>query len=257
MAGEITRLTDFLAVYNASGAIDDRDFDKEFNSVFDGVNAILKTVVSLSTTLTKGNGTVFVDPVGGIAPIVQIGDEDGNAIDILQGVKDSLVNLSGAITNISGTIPIGGTLYHNGTTAPDNFMVEDGSSLVRLEYPELFAKIGTLHGTADSTHFNIPYSLGLGIRGVDNGEGNDPDAGSRIASNPGGATGDSVGTYQGDQFKTHTHTVTYSTQNVGTLGGESINTASAGGSSKTSGSTGGTNQTNMRNVSKLPCIRYQ
>lgn len=45
----------------------------------------------------------------------------------------------------------------------------DGRSLVRTDYPDLFTTIGTLYGSADSTHFNIPDMRGRVV--VSNGQG--------------------------------------------------------------------------------------
>jgi len=39
---------------------------------------------------------------------------------------------------------------------PANYLPCDGSSYLRTDYPQLFAAIGTLWGSVDSTHFNVP-----------------------------------------------------------------------------------------------------
>lgn len=44
-----------------------------------------------------------------------------------------------------------------GSVSPSyKFLICDGSSLLRSDYPDLFAIIGTAFGAADGTHFNIP-----------------------------------------------------------------------------------------------------
>lgn len=43
-----------------------------------------------------------------------------------------------------------------GPTAPTGWMLCQGQSLLRSQYPRLFAVIGTVYGAADSTHFNVP-----------------------------------------------------------------------------------------------------
>lgn len=43
-----------------------------------------------------------------------------------------------------------------GTVAPSNWLLCDGASLLRTDYPRLFAVIGTTFGAADGTHFNVP-----------------------------------------------------------------------------------------------------
>ncbi|QKN87721.1 tail fiber [Microbacterium phage Ixel] len=44
-----------------------------------------------------------------------------------------------------------------------------GQSLLRVDYPSLFAAIGTTYGAADSTHFNIPNGKGRVLVGLDSG----------------------------------------------------------------------------------------
>lgn len=59
---------------------------------------------------------------------------------------------------------------------PVGWSRESGTSLVKTDYTDLFARIGTRYGSADSTHFNLPLSQGLFIRNQDNGSTVDPDA---------------------------------------------------------------------------------
>jgi len=52
---------------------------------------------------------------------------------------------------------IGELIDYAGTTSPDpKWLPCDGSSLLRSDYPDLFAVIGTTYGSVDSTHFNLP-----------------------------------------------------------------------------------------------------
>ncbi len=51
---------------------------------------------------------------------------------------------------------IGTVKAYSGKTIPTNWMLADGRSLVRTEYPELFTAIGTTYGFADALHFNLP-----------------------------------------------------------------------------------------------------
>lgn len=53
--------------------------------------------------------------------------------------------------------PIGSISEYAGTTAPENYLLCDGSAVSRVEYAELFAVIGTNFGLGDgSTTFNLP-----------------------------------------------------------------------------------------------------
>lgn len=47
-------------------------------------------------------------------------------------------------------------LWPVATSPKTNWLVCDGSSVLRADYPDLFAVIGTTYGTVDGTHFNLP-----------------------------------------------------------------------------------------------------
>jgi microcystin-dependent protein len=103
---------------------------------------------------------------------------------------------------------------YGGDTAPAGYLMCDGTSYLRASYPNLFSgkpgSIGTKHGAVDSTHFNVPDYRGLVLRGANNGKVTglfDPDASARTAMSAGGATGDSVGSVQDHQYKSHKHDV--------------------------------------------------
>lgn len=130
-------------------------------------------------------------------------------------------------TTIGGTMPSGAVVEFYGTSAPAGYLFCDGTSYLRTDYPTLFATIGTACGAADGTHFNVPDKRGYFPRGTDNmgsgAAGRDPDAASRTAMNPGGNTGNNVGSVQAFTVESHTHGVTdpghHHTVPTGTLAG--------------------------------------
>lgn len=109
-----------------------------------------------------------------------------------------------------GPTPAGGMIMWPGSVVPSGWLECDGSSLLRAgTYANIFAAIGTAWGSVDGTHFNLPDMRGVVPRGWNHGAGDafaDPDALTRIIRHAGGVTGDNVGSYQQDTFKTHTHT---------------------------------------------------
>ena len=59
-------------------------------------------------------------------------------------------------------------------TAPEGWLVCDGSAISRTEYADLFATIGTLWGHGDQVStFNLPDLRGEFVRGFDDGRGVD------------------------------------------------------------------------------------
>jgi microcystin-dependent protein len=133
----------------------------------------------------------------------------------LQLPASSIVGGTGKLINLPAGIilPIAGSI-----TAP-NVLPCDGRSLLRADFPKLFAVIGVTWGAADGTHFNLPdfrdralYGVGTFLSlGATDGVGNGSRGGPRHfhqisqTSQPNGAHGHSVDgstDYVGD----HSHT---------------------------------------------------
>ena len=132
-----------------------------------------------------------------------------NAVDSTV-IKDQSIVLADLSAKVAEALtPIGSVLSYVGTTAPQGWLICDGSPVSRQQYPALFVIMGTSHGSGDgSTTFNLPDYRGRFLRGVDGPDGSnadrDPDSSTRLASNPGGnAIG--VGSVQNDQFMFHSH----------------------------------------------------
>lgn len=139
---------------------------------------------------------------------------------------------------------------------PEFYLPCDGSVVSRLEYQSLFAKIGTSFGAGDgTTTFHLPDMRGRFLRGADKDSGRDPDRATRSASNPGGATGDNIGSTQEDHIKAHTH-VYYSplTNSIGdnTTGRETLQTHNTTPQTTISGG----NESRHKNVSVIFYIRH-
>lgn len=77
----------------------------------------------------------------------------------------------------------------------------DGRELDNNDWPDVFQAIGYAWGGNAGNLFRLPDMRGTFARGVDLGTGNDPDAATRTAINPGGNAGDAVGSVQLDQIQ--------------------------------------------------------
>ena len=69
--------------------------------------------------------------------------------------------------------PSGAILMYPDARVPQGWLECDGRSILRSKYPNLFNAIGTLYGSVDEQHFNIPDLRGMFVRGFDNGKGID------------------------------------------------------------------------------------
>ncbi|WP_412558589.1 phage tail protein [Thalassospira sp. MIT1370] len=87
-------------------------------------------------------------------------------------------------------------------TAPEGWLVCDGSAISRTDYADLFATIGTVWGAGDEiSTFNLPDLRGEFVRGFDDGRGVD--------------AGRVFGSSQADAFKEHDHTAIGASRNAG------------------------------------------
>ena len=127
-------------------------------------NAI-QTVPNLSDLVSSGYPTNG-DPSKGIAPTLPgaawfhwvsqtLGCAiQGNGLTIDQTKTDQLLS---AMKNLGKmVVPIGTVVFYLGTTIPDGYLLCNGASLLRTEYPELFEVLGAKCGSVDSAHFTLP-----------------------------------------------------------------------------------------------------
>ena len=131
----------------------------------------------------------------------------------------ALANLKQEIIN--QLVPPGSVVAFAGPSAniPAGWLLCDGATYSRAQYPALFSAIGIAWGAADFTgqNFQVPDLRGEFLRGVSQGTGRDPDANSRVNAYFGGNTGDQVGSYQYHQLFNHGHGVSLNNGNGGIL----------------------------------------
>jgi microcystin-dependent protein len=98
-------------------------------------------------------------------------------------------------------VPTGALIPFAGTTAPEGFLLCDGSEVSRTVYAALFARIGTMYGAGDgTTTFNVPDLRGRAIVGKDDMGGG---AAGRITA-ASGVDGESLGATGGEEVHTLT-----------------------------------------------------
>ena len=95
----------------------------------------------------------------------------------------------------SGGIPTGSIQMYGVVTAPIGWLLCDGTSYLRATYQDLFDTIGTTFGSVDGTHFNVPDTQGIFVRGAGSHE--------NLTNANGAAFSGTLGTEQNDKFQGH------------------------------------------------------
>ncbi len=140
----------------------------------------------------------------------------------MQSQKAQVAELAASlVTELTDVLcPAGSIVAFGGTTIPTGWLLCDGSAVASSAKARLFTAIGTAwgdgtyhQGTVETpanpdTDFNLPDLRGMFLRGLNGTRADtyaDPDAGSRVASSPGGNTGNLVGSRQTDKIHAHSH----------------------------------------------------
>jgi len=73
------------------------------------------------------------------------------------------------VHNLERAMPVGSIILWSGDNPPDGWLLCDGAEELRVDWPELFALIGTSFGAASGDTFTLPNLLGrfpLGVSGA-------------------------------------------------------------------------------------------
>lgn len=104
--------------------------------------------------------------------------------------------VGGAIDELATHTPAGVMMVYAGLSAPTGWLLCYGQSVLRSDYPALFAIISTTYGSADGTHFNLPDLRGRVVAGQDDMGGV---SANRLTGLSGGVDGDLLGGTGGEE----------------------------------------------------------
>ena len=96
---------------------------------------------------------------------------------------------------LSSLFPTGMVTPFAGGAAPTGWLLCDGASLLRIDYPALFTAISVTYGSADASHFSVPDLRGRVVAGVDPGTGR---LGQTVQPHLGGVGGQEMVQYYAD-----------------------------------------------------------
>jgi microcystin-dependent protein len=150
--------------------------------------------------------------------------------DAIAGTFSSPNNSNRFVTNLdprlaaAGSIPSGAVIDFGGATAPDGWLLCDGSPVSRETYARLYDIIGTTYGIGDgATTFNVPDSRGRSSMGAGTGAG-------LTARLLGDKTGEETHTLTGAEsgLPAHKHTVPWRDNTSGSGSDNDTGTMTAG-----------------------------
>ena len=128
---------------------------------------------SANAGLTVSSGVVVSTGnvgIGTAAPESRLHVKDGDIrISTTTGSR-GIIFQDGTVQTTA--IPVGSVISYAGSTAPNGWLLCDGSAMSRTTYAALFSAIGTTYGTGDgSTTFNLPDIRGRTAVGAGQGSG--------------------------------------------------------------------------------------
>lgn len=191
---------------------------------------------------------------------LRVSESGGNILSETKILGVPIADVARVALNVQVTFPVGAVTPFAGNTdkIPDGWLLCDGATYVTTEYPKLFDAIGYNWGTTGPDTFRVPDLRGVFLRGVNGGISDgfaDPNRDARVSRYTGGNIGNTVGSYQDDQFRSHSHTYKNTLMIIGNGGYHSG--GSYGGSSQNPpvNNTGG-DETRPRNAYVNYIIKY-
>ena len=179
----------------------------------------------------------------GVQGLSNQGVQGTQGLQGVQGLSNQGVQGTQGLQGPTGdNTPAGTVIYLANTSAPTGYLKANGASLSTTTYATLFAAIGYTFGGSGAS-FNVPDLRGEFVRGWDDARGVD--------------AGRGFGTAQGDDFKSHSHTMRNTGSDNLNSGAfvKTFNYITNTGTLSDTGDTGGT-ETRPRNIALLACIKY-
>lgn len=226
-----------------TGSVVTTDVDASTDSPANARDDILSALQKLNEIIANGSPVLLAgnQSVGGVktftsSPVVPTPSASGHATTKTY-VDDLIASVIAALT-----FPVGAVMSFARYTVPSGWLACDGSAVSRATYASLWWAIGTTYGAGDgSTTFNLPDLRGEFVRGWDFGRGVD--------------SGRIFGTFQGDDFRSHTHQIWGDSRSNFDGGGRVPTVGNVGLEAWVQTEASGGVETRPRNIALLYCIK--
>ncbi|WP_176074333.1 phage tail protein [Brucella intermedia] len=206
-AGKWNEIASFEAATSAdSVSYNNSSSGLSSNTVQGAVDELSSNLNTLSSTISElGAEAVSFDP-------------SGTAHIMATTVGGALRDLDSAISDIitSNGVRPGTIVDYAGVTAPSGYLMCFGQLVNIVDFPALFAVLGTTYGGNGATTFGIPDARGRVTAGKDNMGGT---AANRLTGQPDGVNGAVLGANGGSQTQTLTVAQIPSHDHGGSVGG--------------------------------------
>ena len=183
---------------------------------------------------------------------LRVSESGGKVLSETKILGVPVADVARVALNVIPSFPVGAIIPFAGGTdkVPSGWLLCDGTMYGISGYPDLFEVIGYNWGSSGPDLFRVPDLRGVFLRGVNGGVSDgftDPDRDTRVSRYTGGNIGNDVGSYQADEFKSHTHTSKESIMITGECGLFSGGSHGCGASNPAVNNSGG-NETRPMNA---------
>jgi len=198
---DVELIRDSVAVYTESHSVTTNDFG--VFSIIVGEGAGEETY---SPAIFLSSDSSYI-----LETYLRVSESGGNMLSETKLLGVPIADVARVALNVRVTFPVGAVTPFAGSNdkIPEGWLLCDGTLYGRTAYPELFNVIGYSWGTTGTDLFRVPDLRGVFLRGVSSNSSDvfaDPDKNTRISRHSGGNIGNDVGSYQTDQFESHSHT---------------------------------------------------
>jgi microcystin-dependent protein len=182
-------------------------------------------------------------------------DNDRDSINEIQTLtfNNDSIKLTKANSVYLPSMPSGSIIAFGGRNIPNGWLLCSGDTVSRIVYNRLFIAIDSVWGNGNGiTTFHLPDLRGQFLRGVSASSNVDTDTLLRTAKYSGGNTGNKVGSFQNDEFKSHNHNFSA----LGNSGNSLFSGYNGGNSSNNTTSNTGGSETRPKNAYVYYIIKY-